>query len=156
MRSNDPAFTDPALDVIRKTDPELAKRIDAAPEQITVVTDPYELTMQMLPFTNLHEALTAASEFGTAYGMTMQPATGMSTPLDYSIWLNRSSIEDKAAGIGVPVAKFTADIIAHEFTHHDGYGEREAYAAGTKFAREMREPEMAALSEAIARQENAI
>jgi hypothetical protein len=150
MKSNDPAFTDPALDVIRKTDPELAKRIDAAPELITVVTDPEKTAANALPAIGLMAALDLEYSLHVAYGVTQIPR-GEHVPMDGDIWLTKQQIVDEARELDVPVEQFTAFILAHEFRHHDGGEEPSAYAQGTAFARKMGQPVILAFAENLAR-----
>jgi len=155
MKSNDTAFTGPAMDVIRRVDPELADQIDAAPEPITVAKSWVDVAVVILPIAGLEEAMAAAEDLISAYGMTLTVHKGRYTRLNGYIFLNKAAIEAKAEKLGVPVANFTADMIVHEFKHHQGYGEQAAYAAGAEFAREMGEPKIARYSEAVARQQHA-
>jgi hypothetical protein len=150
MKSNDPAFTDPALAVIRRVDPALAKRIDTAPELITVVTDPDISAREAVPNIGLTAALGLDYSLYIAYGVTQIPR-GEHVPMDGDIWVNKPMIENQARELHVPVDQFTAFILAHEFRHHDGGEEPAAYAQGTAFARELNQPTLLQFAENLAR-----
>lgn len=95
MKSNDLVFTDAAMSVIRKADPGLATRIDAAPEPLTVVTDPVDVAIDVVADVGMENAYALMMNIANAYGVTVRLD---GNPLDRHIWLNKAG--DRKAGEG--------------------------------------------------------
>ena len=150
MKSTDPAFTGPAMDVIRKADPDLAKQIDAAPEPLVVFDDPVEAAGDVMGVVGLIDALDIEDALENDYGMTIH-GPGNPPALENHIWLNRPELRKQAKKLGVPVADITASILAHEFRHHEGGNEAEAYAAGSAFAHKTGDAPLAAWEDKMAK-----
>lgn len=117
MNSSDPQFTSPAMDVIRRYDPETYRDI-AADDGWKVSTGP------------VPDGADATTEIGeyTEDGYVIYSRDQRSTNL------NRENIEAGAAYLRVPVADYEASVIVHEYAHHaTGQGEVTAYEASVRF-----------------------
>lgn len=141
-----------AMSVIAYYAPDIARRIHLAPETLTVINGPEEM-LDLINEVGLANAFVMAEDMDIAFGMTIRPDDEHpDVPLQGNIWLSKPNIERQALEMGVPVELFAADVLVHEFKHHDGYGEPEAYDAGTAFARTMGVPQLIQLSEEGKRQ----
>lgn len=121
MHSSDPQFTDPAMAVIKRIDPDTYQAI-AADDGWDVSTD----TDFVDPGAD------ATTLIGiTGYGQTMiYPRDERDTGLD------ADAIREDAIRTGnIPVADFTASTLVHEFKHHaDGKAEEiPAYRESVRF-----------------------
>ena len=92
-------------------------------------------------FAGMMAAAETADGFSHAFGVTYGKGKDASElpemvgPLAHSTWLNKPNIEKKAGEMDVPLDEWLATVVVHEFKHESGYGEPEAFAAGTAFAR---------------------
>lgn len=123
MKSNDPEYTDAALEVVRKYD-EAAYRQMAGDDTWTVhvVTSPDDPMLAGDPQAQvrLFDGSGTAVTFSSGYG----------TPL-YTL-LGTVSEAIAAGQAGVSVAENVASDLIHEYRHfHYGEGEPGAYAAGS-------------------------
>jgi hypothetical protein len=131
MKSDSPSWTNPAMQVIKDHDPDLYRRISNDEWNVCVITTGNEPGIP--PGWDGYELLL---ELSHAFGATDRRGHAPT-------WLNRPAIEEKAQEMGVPVKDFLADVLVHEYTHHDedlilGHStEASAFAAGTQFARRL-------------------
>lgn len=116
MISDDPEFTDPAMDVIRRIDPETYNQIND--------DSGWNVSTGDRPRHEDADAVTPASV----------PGRRLSRNERYTI-LDPLQITTGAADLGVPVADFAASILVHEFTHHlsGKLEEVPAYQASVRF-----------------------
>jgi hypothetical protein len=148
MQTNDSAWMQPVLDVVKSTDPDLFAAIDSADWTVTVVDEPEDMEY-LLPLLDFGNFMSLLFGLATADGVTVQDTPGVPPVLRGKTWLNRLQINDRADSLGVPAAHFAAETLVHEWTHHAGaHTEPPAYAAGIKFSREAGD---AAIAEEMAR-----
>jgi len=154
MKTNNTALLEPAMQLIKKYAPHTHEAMTNAKWQIDFVScmddlKPifddygYELVIALAYQLNSSLAATAASvdEFGEKIPAGMTPPD-----LLHTTWMNKPAIEAEAAQNGFDPVKLAANVLVHEWQHRKGYGEKEAYDAGTKFALAMGEPGIAANS----------
>jgi hypothetical protein len=122
MISDNPQFTDPAMTVIKRTDPDTYKKI-AADNGWDVSTD--------ADFVDSGADATTRVGVHAPWGDIIYPRDERDTGLD------ADAIKADAAYLGVPVEDYTASVIVHEFTHHvDGRDEEvPAYRESVRFDR---------------------
>jgi hypothetical protein len=122
MISSDPQFTDPALAVIRRYDPETYSEIDTDDgwNVSTGVADP-------------------GADASTDIGMRRYGQAFIYPRYERDTVLDTRAIEADAAYARVPVADFTASVLVHEFRHHADGREEEvpAYREGVRFDRKL-------------------
>lgn len=125
MQSNDPSYTDPALEVIREDDPDTYRRMQRAPWQVRPVP-PGEYPPGMDEMN--------ASMFGITLGQTGRENTGEGE----ITWLNEDLMSGYARDTGLPIAFAVAETMVHEFAHTETEGsqdERGAFRTELGFAR---------------------
>jgi hypothetical protein len=109
MISDNPGFTDPAMDVIRRADPEQYRLIERSDVPVHPVMRGDEPSMRRLdaddPF--------AAYAFGTmALGLTHRMADGSD-----HIYLNAPALRDEVTGTTIPEMLERASTLVHEEQH---------------------------------------
>jgi len=120
MISDDPAFTDPAMAVIRRYDPQAYEKITA--------DDGWNVSTGYVPGGTGSDAVTHIGY------------DGMPLPRDKrDTILGKDALREDAAGLGVPVTDYTASVLVHEFQHHDDGLDTEvtAYRASVRFDRRL-------------------
>jgi hypothetical protein len=142
MKTNDSAWMQPVLDVVKETDPELFAKIDAAGWTVTVIDMPDDLDYLLdNPQVNFISFMGLAYSLADANGVTVMNVPEMEEPLRGNTWLNRPYIEFQAQSLHVDPVRFAAFTLVHEYAHHAGADNEEpAYAAGRAFAVKMGEP----------------
>lgn len=129
MISDNPSYTDPALQVIRAIDPALAARMNAS--KWWVFTDLVHAPMDL--------AYVLLREWNNgALGVTLSERTPMG--FGGSTWLNVPLLGVAFARENIAVEDVVATTLVHEFVHHAlGYdaGEKPAYEAEIAFARKL-------------------
>jgi hypothetical protein len=146
MRTNNSRYLQPALSTIAHYDAPLASRIWNSGELITVVSNPYEMLSDLLD-RGVHPmvAMALVDSMGEASGLTVSPTFDHGSypeellPVRGNIFLREDALADVAKRIGTTPDRVAAATLAHEWKHHDGYGEAPAYDAGAAFARKMGE-----------------
>lgn len=134
MISDNPGFTDPAMDVIRRTDPATWSRMNATPWHVHVIVKGDETSITDYEDTyGAANAFELMQELEGAYGVTMWNRAN-THPLQLT-FINVPGIRATAKRLKVPAADFLADVMVHEFAHDAGARtEPPAFAAGTAFA----------------------
>lgn len=122
MHSDDPQFTDPAMDVIRKYDPATYAEI---------MSDNY-WRVHVRPVAGEGDGETQFA-ISTQDGQFVLPRSKRDSILD------RGKLEREARENGITVAEQTASVLVHEFRHHvDGTREEHpAYTASVLFDRRL-------------------
>jgi hypothetical protein len=143
VETNDSTWMEPVLSVVGHTDEGLFKAINAAQWTVTVVDKPEDL-MYLLPLVGFPDVMSLLSSLSRSDGVTAQNMPEVQAVLRGNTWLNRMYINASAETIGVSPVHYAADVLVHEFAHHNGaYTEPPAYAAGHAFAMEMGDPAIA-------------
>lgn len=135
---NDYPWMQPALDIIKRTDPSTYARMQASHWPVCVADGPDDI--EWVARTEWAEYVTLLQELPSSYGATAMDDPNFPPPpaaTKHATFLNRPNIEMKAEDMRVPVADFLADVLVHEFTHNQGQKEPAAFEAGTRFARKL-------------------
>lgn len=139
MKSDSPAVTDPAMQVIRDLDPETWQAIDGDADWEVHVLEPGDGHSDQLISDQNQDPLSymlAIFELNNgALGVTENDATS-----EAARWtdLNMPAIRSVAGVMGMPVEQLTASVLVHEYVHHRANaGETEAYATEIEFARKL-------------------
>jgi hypothetical protein len=148
MISDDPAFTDPAMAVIKRTDPDAYEKIAASPWRVyTADNTPGNIFASLPP--DIHDSI--AEDFNKmSFAVTtaehpFYKRSGVYVPPGYrrylnTTWLNMPLLRAYARVNGIPLADALADTLIHEYVHYSlGFaaGERPAYEADLAFARKL-------------------
>jgi len=125
MKYDHPEVVEPALEIIKATDPETYDRMQASGWDVHVITD-IETDPMRLSIPGLDERQNiAARPASEALTTTWPPRkTDIVLPVILSV---RDLLE-------APVSHEVAVILVHEFAHHEGSGELPAYATAARFA----------------------
>lgn len=121
-----------AFDVIGRVDPKL---LDSMRSSRWEVRAAYTVDDVIGPDTGFMEEMELTMMFGGVFGVTGKKHSGSSFP--GITYLNLPYIRKIAAEKNMPLAEFTADVLAHEFKHYEdggAGGEPPAFAEGTRFA----------------------
>lgn len=146
MRSDDPSFTDPAMEVIRRVDPGTYARLAGSDVPVHVIRTGGESAMQELdPYTMM---------------LFMNSADGLTTHTNPAeIFLNVGGIRNDARGMHVPVAELTASTLVHEGQHAEDItragksSEHSGFAAELAFDRRLGNARITAGTEKTAPEE---
>jgi hypothetical protein len=144
MKYDSPEWVEPALEVIRRSDPELLARMQKSDWKVYVPWSVSDLAAEPVSPWLLFGI---AAELDSAFGATQE---NDSPEAPNTTWVNPHLVENKAEELGVTVAEFAADVLAHEFAHIEGADEAAAFAEGTRFGQLEHEPAIAALSDQTA------
>lgn len=143
MKSDNPAVTDPALEVIRANDPDTWKRMVRDGLWDVHVLEPsdensYDVIVRQSP-TIMDYFATMAALNSSALGLTPHdrdhPWTDLNMPL----------LREFAEETGTTVAVAVASVLVHEFAHHERQtGETAAFQAEISFDRKLGIPALIA------------
>lgn len=139
MRTNNPSFINPAMDVIKGTEPVTYARMQHARWTVHVVSD-------MSDDSELER-------FGFGDIMNFMIADGVTFSKHAADWectlINKDQAEKDAAWLHSTVPHYLATVLVHEFQHHLGKDEVPAFNAGTRLAVELGDNEVARKSAEI-------
>jgi hypothetical protein len=134
----DMQWLNPALQLVKDTDPATYQRMQAEYWPVDVIDGPEDLEW-IMDKAGFWEWAALMTEVPNAFGVTNTAKPGQEgNPLNHVTIINRPNIEYKARELGVPVAKLAADILVHEFAHRDKQAdEPQAFKASTRFGRQL-------------------
>jgi len=125
MKYDHPEVIEPALEIIKATDPATYDRMQASDWSVHVITDIETDPMRL-----------STSFIDERQDIAMNPASEALT----APWLPRKTDIVLPVILGVrdlleaPVSHEVAVVLVHEFAHHEGGGELPAYATAARFA----------------------
>jgi len=126
MKYDHPEIIDPALEVIKKTDPDLYAAMVASDWHVHMVTELVQDDMRLDDGEG--GELDVLRDNPDAEAMTDMVLSGKPT----DIYLPR--LRDHVSDYQAPLEHIVATDLVHEFKHHHGYYERDAYLASGVFA----------------------
>ena len=125
MKYDHPEVIEPALEIIRDTDPATYDRMQASDWDVHVITDIRTDPMRLsIPGLDERQDI-AARPASEALTTTWPPRK---TDIVLPVILGFKNL------LEAPVLHEVAVILVHEFAHHEGSGELPAYATAARFA----------------------
>jgi hypothetical protein len=153
MKTDDPSWVNPALDIIRRADPGTYARMQASPWMIHVIATGREHSfLQFAGDRGIQGAYALAANLDESYAVTPLATEGGEHTLNMT-FVNKQGCVRESRTSGIPVAEFLASILVHEFSHNETLSdEKTAYDLEIAFDKKMGSAAMAALDRQVAAQ----
>lgn len=152
MKTNGTGQLRPAIRLIQQFDPATWARMKAADWTVEAIgaNDLFGIMVRNgVPFDEARGTSAHFAQFGMGLTLTGNPNNPglISGELDGNTWLNLDRLNLASEQTGIALDNLTASVLVHEFNHHEGGDEPEAYNAGSNFARRLGDRKLLATSE---------